>query len=68
MCVVVEPFLEDVQFIFCDVSTSYMYFLICSPRDGSLAIQVMITFSMRKLMAYRIGRQLWCKKEGIKGL
>ena len=26
------------------------------------------TFSMRTLVAYRIGRQWWCKKEGNKGL
>ena len=31
--------------------------------------QVIKTFFMRKLVAYRIGiRQHWCKKEGNKGL
>ena len=31
--------------------------------------QVIKTFSMRMLVAYRIGiRQYWCKKEGNKGL
>ena len=30
--------------------------------------QVINIFSMRKLVAYRIGRQQWCKKEGNKGL
>ena len=30
--------------------------------------QVIKIFSMRKLVAYRIGRQLWCKTEGNKGL
>ena len=30
--------------------------------------QVVKTFSMRKLVAYRIGiRQYWCKKEGNEG-
>ena len=33
---------------------------------GLLKVQVIKTFSMRNLVAYRIGRQYWCKKEGNK--
>ena len=41
---------------------------VVNELDMTYGLQVIKTFSMRKLVAYRIGRQLWCKKEGNKGL
>ena len=60
-------FTEHAQWIYNLYNSSYsLYYMWC--LEINLQQVHKKTFSMRKLVAYRIWRQWWCKKEGEMGL